>query len=307
MITGVRADEHGILENRRPKSEGGEYYWSSSLLKVKTLWHAAAAAGLKTAAITWPVTADAPITFNLPEFFRRRNGGGMDLASIEEKGTPGLVAKIANEYPSFPHQWMDDRARALATIYLLKRERPSLILVHFVDHDAEAHDRGPFTREANAMIEYTDELIGRILEAAPKDLVVALVSDHGFERVDKLIPVPPGIAVAAGLALAPDAEAAGKLRPLAGREVPMDEVSQYAPHLAKGHVAAFEPPEHAAFTEGKEAAPQGRGEHGFWPTRPDYRSVFILWGQGVKARRTPPMSMLDIAPRLAQVLGVNLQ
>jgi predicted AlkP superfamily pyrophosphatase or phosphodiesterase len=94
IISGVAPFDHGILNNRRPKAEGGDYYWDVSLLRVKTLWHAARDAGLKTAAITWPVTVGATIDFNLPEYFQRRQGGAMDLRSIESKATPGLVEKI---------------------------------------------------------------------------------------------------------------------------------------------------------------------------------------------------------------------
>jgi predicted AlkP superfamily pyrophosphatase or phosphodiesterase len=75
LITGVTPGEHGILNNRRPKSDCGDYYWDVSLLKVKTLWHAAREAGLRTAAITWPVTVNAAIDFNLPEYFQKRNVG----------------------------------------------------------------------------------------------------------------------------------------------------------------------------------------------------------------------------------------
>ena len=31
LLTGVRPDQHGILGNRRPKSEGGDYYWNVDL------------------------------------------------------------------------------------------------------------------------------------------------------------------------------------------------------------------------------------------------------------------------------------
>src|SRR3954463_169758 len=91
IITGVRPDQHGILGNQRPKADGGDYYWTVDLLHAPTLWACAAKAGLTTASITWPVTTDAPIPYDLPEYFRRRNGGSMDLASIQSKATPGLV------------------------------------------------------------------------------------------------------------------------------------------------------------------------------------------------------------------------
>src|SRR5262245_17449592 len=189
LITGVDPSVHGILGNRRPREEGGDYYWDASLLKTKTLWHAAREAGLKTAAITWPVTVGASIDFNLPEYFQKRRGGAMDLPSIEKKASPGLVEKISKAFPSFAQEWMDDRARTLATIYLLKDENPDLLLLHLVDLDAEAHENGPFTREANAVLEYTDELIGQMLQAAPPETTVAIISDHGFARADRIVHV----------------------------------------------------------------------------------------------------------------------
>src|SRR4030095_4491645 len=79
LITGVDPRFHGILGNRRPREEGGDYYWDVALLKTTTLWHAAREAGLETAAITRHVTVGATIDFNLPEYFQKRRGGAMDL------------------------------------------------------------------------------------------------------------------------------------------------------------------------------------------------------------------------------------
>jgi predicted AlkP superfamily pyrophosphatase or phosphodiesterase len=148
LITGVRPDQHGILGNRRPKAEGGDYYWTASLIKAPTLWQAAHRRGWTTASVTWPVTTAAAIDFNLPEFFARRQGGSMDLQTIASKATPNLVDEISNAYPSFPQQWVDDRTRTLAVLFLLRFKHPDLLLVHLVDLDSEAHDQGPF--EANA-------------------------------------------------------------------------------------------------------------------------------------------------------------
>jgi hypothetical protein len=325
LITGVDPRLHGILGNRRPREEGGDYYWDISLLKTKTLWHAAHEAGLKTAAITWPVTVGAAIDFNLPEYFQKRRGGAMDLQSIEKKATPGLVEKIAKAFPSFAQEWMDDRTRTLATVYLLKYEKPDLILLHLVDLDAESHENGPFTREANAVLEYTDELIGQMLQAAPPDTVVAVVSDHGFERADRIVDVNQLMArdgvngkadLRFGLVTANDEAVVNWLRTAArerkhgvGREIPKAEMLRYTPHLAN-FAAAFEPVEHHLFGPAvnmqTESKPAEIGVHGLWPERKEYRATFLVWGKGVKAARKPEASMLTIAPRLAQLLGVEL-
>lgn len=324
LLTGLAPTQHGILGNRRPTVEGGEYYWDVALLKTKTLWHATREAGLKSASITWPVTVNAAIDFNLPEYFERRNGGGMDLRSIEAKATPGLVEKIARVFPSFAQEWMDDRTRTLATIYLLQHEKPNLILLHLVDHDAEAHHTGPFSREANAMIEYTDELIGKMLAVLPKNMVVALVSDHGFERADKVVDVNQilkqegvsgSVEMKPGFLTANDPRVVAWLRAASasnqhgiGREIPRDELQRFTPELTNV-AAAFESAEHFLFGAAKAgevfSAPTERGVHGLWPGRKDYASSFILWGKGIKPARKPRASMLTIAPRLAAILGVR--
>jgi predicted AlkP superfamily pyrophosphatase or phosphodiesterase len=325
IITGRRPDEHGILSNQRPKSEGGDYYWSPDLLHAPTLWGCAAKHGLTTAAITWPVTTGAAITWDLPEYFHRRNGGSMDLESIASKATPGLVAAITRMYPSFAQQWMDDRTRTLATLYLLKTKQPDLILVHLVDLDSEAHDQGPFEANANAILERTDELIGQMLAALPAGYDLVLTSDHGFERLDriaelKVMAQDAGVAgelrSIGGLAVTSDPQVAAWLRAQSGqpggdvgREVPMSELRQYAPNLAVQGAVAFEPADHVMFGRAESGAehsvPREKGEHGFFPTRHDYRSVFILLGPGVTSGRLGEVQMISLKDRLASVLGFD--
>jgi len=321
LITGVTPAEHGILSNRRPRTEGGDYYWDVSLLKRQTLWEKAGAAGLRTAAITWPVTVGARIDFNLPEYFQKRRGGAMDLPSIESKATPGLVEKISRVFPSFAQEWMDDRTRTLATVYLLKYEKPDLILLHLVDHDAEAHETGPFSRESGAILEYTDELIGEMLRAKPREMVVAVVSDHGFERADRVINLPVALKrdgltgtlnVTPGLVTTTDPGVAGWLREASrlgrhavGREIPLEELKRHVPRLA-GALAAFEPLPHHLFgaaQEGElETKPVEKGVHGLWPERSDYSSALILHGPGIRPAVRPASSMLTISPRLEEIL-----
>jgi predicted AlkP superfamily pyrophosphatase or phosphodiesterase len=323
LITGVRPDQHRILGNRRPASEGGDYYWTVDLLHAPTLWQAVHDRGWKSGAVTWPVTAEASIDFNLPEFFLRRQGGSMDLQGVASKATPGLVDEISSAYPSFRQQWVDDRTRTEAVLYILRAKHPELVLVHLVDLDSEAHDQGPFEQNANAILERTDELIGEMLGALPQDYNFSLVSDHGFERVDKI--ANPRVLLAqsgataeiqplGGVVAARDATAAAFLRKAAGdsangigREIPHDEILQYAPQLSSA-VTAFEPVEHVMFGQADKGqyftTPPEKGDHGFWPARADYRSVFVLCGPGVSRGSGPEIQMTSIASRLAQVLGL---
>jgi predicted AlkP superfamily pyrophosphatase or phosphodiesterase len=321
IITGVDPVVHGILGNQRPKSEGGDYYWSESLIRTPTLLRAAHAAGLKTATITWPVTVDAPVDWNLPEYFKRRRGGSMDLRSIESKETPsGLVQEISTAHPSFAQEWMDDRTRTLAAIYLLQSKRPDLLLMHLVDLDSEEHDDAPFSREANAILERTDELIGSVLAALPQGSALAVVSDHGFEKVDtlvnlKAVAAKQGVNVIAygGIAVAQDEAAAQFLRTLKkdatygiGREIPKDEVVRFPSVLPLTAGTVFEASEGFMFTQNGEtfSKPSEIGNHGHWPMR--YRAVYVLWGPGIPHEATAEISMKQIAGKLANVLGISL-
>lgn len=314
MISGVDPETHGIRGNRRPASEGGDYYWSATLLKSRTLLDAARAAGLKSATITWPVTVDAPVDFNLPEYFQRRRGGSMDLRSIGSKATPpDLVDRIAGMFPSFAQEWMDDRTRTQAVVYLLRTVKPDLILLHLVDLDSEQHDNGPFTREASAMLEYTDELIGQMLAALPRGYAVAVVSDHGFERIEHDVDLAAlakakgvtGLRASGGTVFAETDTAAAFVRGQqgVGREIPKDEVARIAPQYAKA-AAVFESAPGFWFTPNATFdKPHELGNHGHWPTR--YRSVYVLWGAGGRAERLPEFSMKEIAGKLAKVIGVT--
>lgn len=318
MITGADPVKHGILANWRPP---GDRYLDYSQIRVPSLIGAAHDAGLKVATIDWPVTLNAPVDWNLPEYFEKRRGGGMDTRSACAKARPAnLCEQIAADFPSFLQSWRDDRTRTQAAVWMLRQGKPDLLLLHLVDLDSEQHDAAPFTPEARAVIEYTDELIGRIVTALPAGATFALVSDHGFERIDTSVNLETAAAALGvtnlqqrgGIVVAPDSKAAAALRQLAadakygiGREVPRTELERFPSGIETGDGAVFESAEGFLFSpRGPEfSKPAEIGTHGHWPTR--YRAVFVLWGPGVRHEGLPEISMKDIAGRLARVLEIR--
>jgi predicted AlkP superfamily pyrophosphatase or phosphodiesterase len=318
MLTGVRPDQHGILGNAAGAPDPALSYWSATKIKVPTLTQCLAGSGRSVAAVNWPVTVDAKINWNLPEVYARRNGDSSDMDTVDKFGTPGLVAEIGRTYPSFPQQWLDDRSRALATIYLLTRKQPDLMLLHFAELDSQQHEEGPFVPHAKAVVERTDELIGDILTTLPKDYALALVSDHGFERIDhianlKVMAAADGVTdamtVTGGLVASSDPRAIAWLKAQSGkgevgREVPPEELARYAPQLSG---TAFEPAPHVMFGNGKEprTVSETKGNHGFWPARPDYHSIFLLSGPGIQPGKLGTIEMVSLKNRLAATLGIT--
>ncbi len=221
----------------------------------------------------------------------------MDLRSIESKSNPpDLVAKIAADSPTFAQQWMDDRIRTIAALWILQHEKPALMLLHLVDLDSEEHDNAPFTREAYATLEHTDQLIAEIVAALPVGAVVAIVSDHGFERVDRIVNVKsiaPAVVQSGSILLAPDEKTTEQINELRrdpkfgiGREIPKDEFARFPSNLNIKPAAVFDSAEGVMFgnTPNGELTvkPSEIGNHGHWPMR--YRSVYVLWGRGISSR-----------------------
>ena len=158
----------------------------------------------------------------------------------------------------------------------------------------------PFSEAANAILEYTDELIGQILSAMPKEALFALVSDHGLVNVETTVHLAVG-RLTPFLAIADDSQTAGELERLSrdpangiGRRIPPDEWRRFQPDTPVP-AAAYEPADSFLLspmpTEGRYGKPFEVGTHGLWTGRPGYGSVFLLWGTGVPAEQTPEMPM----------------
>jgi predicted AlkP superfamily pyrophosphatase or phosphodiesterase len=324
MVTGVSAWEHGIVSNNQP-GKPGQRWWYVEFLKSKTLWELAGEKGLKTAAVWWPVTARGKIDFNLPEFWDDASVKPYAFAPVAREATPGLVEKIRGIDPAFGGKDFSDEQGAIAVRVLLETERPELTLWHLGELDSAQHETGAFSEHAKEILEHQDELLAKVLKVLPQGSYVALVSDHGFETEERQLRpevllrqagITSKVEVAEGLFGVSEQAGADYFRALIGkpdstiaREVPIGDVHRLAPSL-KHWTAAFEPVHGVMAVKGTEgpaiSQTGGRGDHGLWPTRQDYRASFVLWGPGIKPQVLPEIPMLDIAPTLADLLGVKL-
>jgi predicted AlkP superfamily pyrophosphatase or phosphodiesterase len=190
LATGVPPNAHGIyshLASLDPTEKARPWHWFAAAIRVPTLWSLARAHGRKTAAISWPVSAGAPIDFNIPEIWDpAAPDPHQDLQTVAKHSTQRLFDELTRALKPAPHT-EPDRLRGEAALHLWKKHRPDLMLVHFVGYDDQAHRHGPRAREALRALELTDHEIGRLREAVAGDANVTLVvlSDHGFLPVEK--------------------------------------------------------------------------------------------------------------------------
>ena len=189
LITGVSPATHGILANTTfdPLRENrGGWYWYREDIRVATLWEAAARAGLSTANVQWPVSVGAPVTWNIPEFWRA--GTPDDAKLLRALSTPGLLAELEPELGPYPRALTveSDEQRARYAARILEKKRPNLLALHLIALDHAQHVSGPFSAEALAVLERIDALVGALRASAeilaPGGAHVVVVSDHGFAR-----------------------------------------------------------------------------------------------------------------------------
>src|SRR5262249_34834586 len=129
--------------------------------------------------------------FNLPEYWRARTPD--DLKIIHALCTRGLPEAIAASthlsmaaFASDGVEADEARARAAAAIYVL--HQPAFFTLHLSSLDHEQHEHGPGSPEAIATLTRIDAAVGALVEAARRaepDLVVVIVSDHGFAAIER--------------------------------------------------------------------------------------------------------------------------
>jgi predicted AlkP superfamily pyrophosphatase or phosphodiesterase len=194
LITGVAPARHGIANNLTfdPffKNQTG-WYWYAEDIKVPTLWDAAHAGGLKVVNVHWPVSVGArSIDLNLPQMWRA--GTEDDRKLNRALATQGLTERLEREVGLPYAQGIDesvegDERRELFAERLMVEDKPGFATVYFTGLDHIQHLNGPDTPQAHEALARIDAAVGKLVLAARKaqpNLIVVIVSDHGFAKVD---------------------------------------------------------------------------------------------------------------------------
>jgi predicted AlkP superfamily pyrophosphatase or phosphodiesterase len=193
LLTGVSPAKHGIIGNTSfdpMQINQGGWYWYGSDYKVPTLWDAAKKAGMTTANVHWPVSVKVDaISWNIPQIWR--NGHSDDAKLIKALATPGLVealeAKLGDYAPGIDETIAGDENRGRFAVALIADKKPDFATVYLTALDHEQHGEGPNTKQAYAVLKRIDAIVGQLIAAemaAHPDAVIAVVSDHGFSKVD---------------------------------------------------------------------------------------------------------------------------
>lgn len=354
LITGVWPAKHGVANNATfdPTGENmGGWYWYASDIKVQTLWDAVHGAGGKVASLSWPVSVGAPsIDYDIPEYWRARNAE--DIKLLKALITPGLLAPLEQKTgltyaAAFGEDPKSDDVRAAFAAAIIETKHPKFFTLHLVSLDETEHLFGPGTPQAQQTLASIDAAVGRLIAAARKaepNLVVVVVSDHGFAKVEHSVnlvgqfaeagllvqdPVthkvktwdaaPWGGASAAVVLRDPkDAVVKAKTKALLDklaadpefgieRVIDADEIARMGGTPEASYWIDFK----IGYSMGGNAthvSPSAQhGTHGWFPTHPEMRASFFMAGPGVPASGAiGEIDQRDIAPTVAKALHVPL-
>ncbi|HUO01617.1 MAG TPA: ectonucleotide pyrophosphatase/phosphodiesterase [Rhizomicrobium sp.] len=354
LITGVWPSMHGIAANTtfdplRKNYEG--WYWYFSDIKVPTLWNAVKDSGGNVASVSWPVSVGAPVDENVPEYWRANTDDDVKLQRV--LASPGLAARLERETgiglaDATKESPEGDTAKAKYAARIVADFKPEFFTVHLNGVDGRQHQFGPGSAEAHAAIENADAALG-IMEDAERavhpDIVIALVSDHGFAPVSHEVHITNAF-VEAGLVKLDD-----KKRIVGWDAMPWNTGASSAIMLARPDDAALKTrvkalldqlaadPNNgiARVADQAEIARLGgargpsfwvdykigylpggalngpmitdssvKGTHGYFPEHPEMHSTFLIEGPGIPAgKNLGEIDMRDIAPTLARAMNVG--
>jgi len=299
----------------------------------------------KTSILRWPVTVGGQATWPIPEVFAvagmtktseeliRSEAGAEALKEIEA----GIKSKIYTGSDEHAHdEWMTK-----AAVYLENKHDPDLQLVHLVNADHWQHETGINSKETAEAVEEVDRQIGEI-SAATKDQGVCLIvlGDHGHadyksvyninvilkkhglfqlnEKKEliswKAIAHTSGSQAAIYIKNKADQENVHKII----KEELKDGFNILSQKEYKG-LNIYPDADFVVISKIGYALSGGfkdteidiqkspKATHGYLASSNEMKTVFLASGCGIKTKNIGKMSMLEVAPTIAHLMGMKLK
>lgn len=190
-VTGVYANTHLL-----PFSEPERWFNRLEEMRCTTLLHRAKAAGMKTAACRWPMTAGgfAQIDYLIPE---------VTAQEIETHGMEALLAKETSSvlWPIITEhlhlldgkgQPAEDRFSSTVAAEIIERFTPQLLFTHPAFVDSQRHRYGLFAPEVSEAVQTADEFVGMLIAATERAGIFnrtnfIVLGDHGHLAIDRSV------------------------------------------------------------------------------------------------------------------------
>jgi predicted AlkP superfamily pyrophosphatase or phosphodiesterase len=308
LVTGVLPEKHGVVSNVfiDPKRGKHSYANDPSWIESEPLWSLLARHGIVSAAYYW-VGSEGPWTSGLgPRHWEPFDGATSEKAKVDQ-----ILA------------WLDLADPA---------ERPRFISTWFHGADSRGHRAGPAAAGIAESLRRQDAELGRLVAGIESRGLAAsttllIVSDHGMAEVERSVDLADALDDAdvkgsvlggGGFALVKSRDPQGVVRvahDLGLEAWPWDatppEIPTDNPRFADVVVVA--PVGTAITRQGLRGTVQRLlskggmalgGSHGYRPSEPSMRGIFVAWGAGVAPGELAAVSTLDVAPTVLALFGI---
>jgi predicted AlkP superfamily pyrophosphatase or phosphodiesterase len=343
IITGVQPAKHGIFYNNIFTPDGAQQqpYWQDSSIHVNTIWKAAKAKGMTVASLYWPVSANAPVDYNIPDI------GSLGDEVREQYSLPqGFYAEVKKEVFGGIDKIDAGKNQNVAKIaaHVIHKSKPHLMTIHLFSADHAQHTMGRYGKDVEEAVADADEAVGIIIEALKaegiwENTVFLIGGDHGFYDVKKTI--SPNVWLkeaglitdlssgdwkaqfnnAGGSAYLylkdpTDQATVSKVKELLAAQP--DSVKKFYRMISKEQLSkggynpnvafALTGEQDATFstaTNGAAVKPGKGGTHGHFPDTKNIRTGLVAHGPGIrKGAVIEEMNLRDMTPIIVKLLGI---
>ena len=299
MATGVYPDRHGILHNCFIDTQQGRFSYDADAnwIEVPPIWVLAEQQGIKSAVFFWV-------------------GSETDWHGV------GASYRKAPFDPNIKEEQKIEQI--LKWVDMDKVNRPRLIMSYWDGTDDLAHIDGPESPRVSQQLRLQNKHLQDLITAidvreAWGHLTLIVVSDHGMAEVNNYINLEQLLRIS-GIKAEISAGPA-----VAHIFLQADDIEQAKYFLSKQeHLAVYTKkdlpdafhlnhPSRTGDIVVTTAAPnmfssygQPKGMHGYRPETPDMWGIFYALGAAVVPRKIGPVDQVDIAPTIANILGIEM-
>ncbi|MEA4824877.1 MAG: ectonucleotide pyrophosphatase/phosphodiesterase [Clostridiaceae bacterium] len=200
VSTGCYPDRHGITTNELfiPGQLGNPWHWFARDIAVPTIFDAAHAAGLSTAAVFWPVTGCHPsIDYLVDEYWSQCDGDDLRDVFLRSGTSPDVFdrAVAPNLHLLRGHERQHPAADHFVLAVacdILRAYRPDVLFIHPAQIDGFRHRYGLFNEQIDRALDEADRHLGALCEALEamgllETANIVVMSDHGQIPIQRSI------------------------------------------------------------------------------------------------------------------------
>jgi len=191
LVTGLRPARHGIVADRLLGKRGAraQGYSHASAFLAAPLWYVAEDSGLKVAALGWPTTLGASISYLFPGLEPSAPDEG-DWNVLREASTPWLLGMAdglggASPEARVPGPSHDHLLAQMSCALLESNAPPNVLMVRLSQSEQALRRSGPRSWETREAFSRIDAEIGEVLRCLQRsgllpDSAIAVVGDFGW-------------------------------------------------------------------------------------------------------------------------------